>query len=34
MFADSFWDNPNPDFGIQKRILRFFGQIQKRIMNP
>ena len=25
---------PNPDFRFQKRILSFFGQIQKRIMNP
>ena len=30
-----FWENPNAGFRIQKRILRFFfGQIQKRIMNP
>ena len=29
-----FWENPNPEFRIQNWILRFFGQIQKRIMNP
>ena len=29
-----FLENPNLEFGIQKRILRFFGQIEKRIMNP
>ena len=29
-----FLENPNPDFRIQKRILRSLGQIQKRIMNP
>ena len=26
-------ENPNPDFPIQKRILRFFEQIKKRTMN-
>ena len=29
-----FCENPNPDFRIQKRILRFFGQIEKRNTNP
>ena len=29
-----FWENPNPYFRIQKRILRVFWQIQKQIMNP
>ena len=29
-----FGDNPNPDFRIQKRILRFWGQIQEGIINP
>ena len=28
-----FCENLNPDFRIQKRILRFWGQIQKRITN-
>ena len=27
-------ENPNPDFRIQKQILRFFEQIKKRTMNP
>ena len=32
-----FWGgggDPNPDFRIQKRSLRFFWQIKKPIMNP
>ena len=27
-------ENPNPDFRIQKRILRFWGANPKTIMNP
>ena len=32
--SKSGFPNPNPDLRIQKRILSFFGYIQKRIMNP
>ena len=28
------WENPKTDSWIQKRILRFFGEIQKQIMKP
>ena len=30
IFGSVFWENSNPDLRIQKRILRFFGQIPKK----